>query len=214
MLYKDFMPLVEYAFSKGFGLSIITNGSLLVRPNAFPLKQIFKKMEFLGISVDSFSENTLSSLGCCQKNDETLSFNKLETIIREAKEANPPIKIKVNTVVTSLNAGEDLSCLKELPIDRWKVLKMKPFKSNEHDNQDLTIPQEKFEAFVQRHKDAGMNPVVEESMVRSYITVDNQGRLLDNSGLSYEIVGNLLEEEFLDVFSRYKIDDKLYIKRY
>ena len=44
--------------------------------------------------------------------------------------------------------------------------------------------------------------------------IDNVGNMLDDFGEDYEIVGNILEENFSKVFSRFKLDSELYQSRY
>jgi len=56
--------------------------------------------------------------------------------------------------------------------------------------------------------------VVESTMERSYLIIDNAGNLLDNRGDSYTIIGNLLEEPFGEHLSRFSLDDREYSRRY
>lgn len=51
-------------------------------------------------------------------------------------------------------------------------------------------------------------------MSNTYIMIDNRGNLLDSSSPTYSIVGNLLEEPFSDILSRYAFNKKEYEKRY
>lgn len=51
-------------------------------------------------------------------------------------------------------------------------------------------------------------------MERSYLIIDNAGNLLDNRGDSYTIIGNLLEEPFGELLSRFSLDDREYSRRY
>lgn len=214
VLYKNFPALVEYTKSLGFPVSIISNGSLLLNEKLMPL-EIFKHFETLGISVDSFDETILKSLGCCDKKSKVLSKENLKRIIARAKSVNPSIKIKLNTVVSKLNLNERLTSLAdEVEISRWKFLKMKVFKNKNFSNKHLTISDEEFQDFVRRNPLNDGVGVAEFTLTRSYIMIDNEGNLLDDFGDSYEIVGNVLEENFSEVFSRYKFDTELYQSRY
>ena len=214
VLYKNFPALVEYTKSLGFPVSIISNGSLLLNEKLMPL-EIFKHFETLGISVDSFDETILKSLGCCDKKSKVLSKENLKRIIARAKSVNPSIKIKLNTVVSKLNLNERLTSLAdEIEISRWKFLKMKVFTNKNFSNKYLTISDEEFQDFVRRNPLKDGVGVAEFTLTRSYIMIDNEGNLLDDFGDSYEIVGNVLEENFSDVFSRYKFDTELYQSRY
>ena len=62
VLYKNFPALVDYAKDCGFSVSLISNGSLLLNEKLAPI-DMWKKIETLGISVDSFDKKTLIRLG-------------------------------------------------------------------------------------------------------------------------------------------------------
>ena len=64
VLYHDFLHLTTYAKETGFDLSIISNGSLLLKSKYAPTI-LFEQISTLGISIDSFSTQTLCALGCC-----------------------------------------------------------------------------------------------------------------------------------------------------
>lgn len=213
VLYKNFPELVDYAKDKGFSVSIISNGSLLLNEKLAPIDML-KKIDTLGISVDSFNINILKALGCCNGNS-VLSKEKLIEVINRAKSANPLMKIKLNTVVSALNKDEQLTEFENtVQIDRWKFLKVKLFENVNFSNRNLIISDEEFQNFVAKnHRKHGEN-ILESTVKRSYIIVDNTGNLLDNFGDNYEIVGNVLKENFAEVFSRYKLDTELYQERY
>ena len=214
VLYKDFPALVEYAFSLGFRLSIITNGSLMLNPILTP-RTLFAKFETLGISVDSINPRTLVALGACNKSREVLTYDKLSELIALARSVNPSVRIKLNTVITNLNAGEDLSDVgRKLDIARWKMLRMKLFAHDGFSNAPLLASRAEFDAFVARHAEASDDVVPENDLTRSYIMVDNQGRLLDDEGEDYKAVGSLLTEDFADIFERYAFDEETDATRY
>ena len=214
VLYHDFPDLVNYAYNQGFRLSIITNGSLMLNPKLMP-PELFTKLDTLGISVDSINPKTLVALGACNKSHEVLSYDKLSDLISLARSVNPDIRIKLNTVITNLNADEDLTALgKELGIARWKMLRMKLFIHGGFDNTSLLASQADFDRFVARHSEVSNDVVPENDLTRSYIMIDNQGRLLDDETEKYNVVGSLLSEDFCTVFDRYHFDEKTYSSRY
>ena len=214
VLYKEFPALVNYAYVQGFKLSIITNGSLMLNPQLMP-PELFGKFETLGISVDSINPQTLVALGACNKSHEVLTYEKLSRLITLARSVNHGIKIKLNTVITNLNADEDLTVIgKEFGIDRWKMLRMKLFAHEGTTNAPLVPSQADFDDFVARHAKVSGDVVPENDLTRSYIMVDNQGRLLDDEGEDYKVVGSLLAENFSDVFGRYAFDETTYASRY
>lgn len=214
MLHKNFTQMLSYAKGLGFKVSLISNGSFLLNEKLAPDK-IFSDLDMLGISIDSFDEKILVALGCCDSSFKTLSEEKLIAIVNRAKRINPSIKIKINTVVSRLNMNEKLIGLeRKISVDRWKFLKIKPFDNKSFCNKDLLISDEDFEKFLELNRRAAGESVPEHTTERSYIIIDNLGNLLDNFGDSYEIVGNLLEEKFDDVFARYNFDSELYHSRY
>ena len=214
VLYQGFAELVEYAAAQNFKLSIITNGSLMTNPKLMP-PELFARFDTLGISVDSINPKTLVKLGACGCSGDVLTYEKLSKLIAVARFNNPSIRIKLNTVVTNLNFDEDLTVIgKNLGIDRWKMLRMKSFANDYFDNRELLTTQMEFNSFVNRHAEVARNIVPENDLTRSYIMVDNIGRLLDDEGDDYNVVGSLLEEDFTAVFNRYAFDEEVYISRY
>ena len=214
VLYNNFPALVDYAKKCGFTVSLISNGSLLLNEKLAPLDML-KKLDIIGISADSFDEKILINLGCCDSAFKVLSKEKLLDVIDRVKSVNPTIKIKLNTVVSELNKNEQLTEIEnKIKIDRWKFLKAKPFENKNFSNKNLIISDAEFENFVARNQRRKGKVVFESTTQRSYIIIDNVGNLLDNFGDDYEIVGNILEENFSEVFSRYKFNRQLYQERY
>ncbi|WP_037355327.1 viperin family antiviral radical SAM protein [Selenomonas sp. FC4001] len=214
VLHKDFPAIVSYAYNQGFRLSLITNGSLMLNPNLMP-PELFKRVDTLGISVDSINPQTLIALGACNKSQEVLTFDKLTQLIALALSVNPNIRIKLNTVITKLNEKEDLTIIgKQLNIARWKFLRMKLFIHNNFNNSPLLSNQGEFDNFVARHTKVSRDVVPENDLTRSYIMIDNQGQLLDDETENYNVVGSLLTEDFTKVFARYSFDESTYASRY
>ena len=214
VLHRDFAEIVDYAYGQGFDLSVISNGSLLLEGKNLP-QDFFRKITTLGISVDSIEPETLRALGCCDAHDNVLTQEKLKHLLSVAKTENPDLLIKLNTVVTKLNAGESLTHLeRELPIARWKFLKMKRFDDGQRTNKTLEIDEETFQNFLRSNARMQGESIPESSLTRSYIIIDNRGSLIDNAEDNYKTVGSLLREDFRTVFSRYAFDEELYADRY
>lgn len=209
LLYPQIDELIEYIKSKGIDVSIITNGILL---NEYFIERHAENLETIGISMDSLLGDTLKKLNCKTVKDEMLDREKLFNIAQKIKDSN--IKLKVNTVVTKENYKEILSNdLAKLNVDRWKILKMKPFKNDNFSNYDLDITDEEFKYFLENNNRIN-NIVVEESMVNSYIVIDSEGYLLDNSGDNYERVAYAKSKDFRKEFDNFNLDKSLYINRY
>ena len=99
------------------------------------------------------------------------------------------IGVKVNTVVTTINAAESLAGLiRRLRPERWKVLQAAPVAGqNDATIGVLTPPRADFDAYLTRHQTAlagsGIRIVPEpiEAIRGSYIMVDPQGRFFDST---------------------------------
>jgi radical S-adenosyl methionine domain-containing protein 2 len=97
--------------------------------------------------------------------------------------------------------------------DKWKVFKMKAFSNNSFDNRDLGIGMDEYKKFITMHSQIE-NLVEESEMAGSYIMVDPKGCLIDNTSSDYRPAANLLEDDFMDSFTKLPFNEKLYRKRY
>lgn len=214
VLYKGFEKLLDYAYKRKFETSIISNGSLLMN-KSFVSPGIFEKLHTVGISIDSFNPNILRELGRCTNRGKILNYETFKNIVFYIKHTNPAIKIKLNTVVNKINLYETLFKIeKEIPIDRWKFLKIKEFEANKKYNSDLLISYKDYYRFVKRNYILLGDEVLEDDLTHSYIIVDNNGNLLDNQGTDYNIIGNLLKEDFSKLFSMLPLNKEKYFARY
>lgn len=209
LLYPNIDELIQYIKLKGIEVSIITNGVLL--SESF-IKKHEGILDTIGISMDSLSEEVLLELGCKTSNGKFLTKEMFFNIAKSIKQHG--MELKVNTVVTKSNFNDILAeDLSELGIDRWKILKMKPFKTSEFNNHHLDITTEEFYKFIDNNKDI-KNIVIEESMVNSYIIIDSQGFLVDNSSEEYVKVADAKSDTFTEDFLNFNLDKELYSKRY
>ena len=209
LLYPHIDELIKYIYNKGYEVSIITNGFLMTDEW---LDKNARYIDTIGISVDSFNKETLLAMGRKTLKNEFLSPDRLIKLCKKIKKYG--IKLKLNTVVTSLNYTEDFTqIMKDLDVDRWKVLKMKVFKNKSFDNSDIAISKKMFNDFISKHKDVN-NAVFEESLVNSYIMIDSSGSLVDNSGDSYVKLIDVTNEEFEEGFKKLNLDKDLYFSRY
>lgn len=145
----------------------------------------------------------------------------------------PGCRIKINTVVSSLNKDEIMSdFIDEIAADRWKILRMKPFQYGSFSNLDIQVSDEEFERFVERNRDrkgkedgvtaeAGMETakreiVVEPDMKASYVLIDSNGCLLDNAvdEMTPVAVCDCLREDFAEGLRRLTLDREKYEARY
>ena len=211
---RGFPEIVSFAHEKGFLLSIITNGSLLRNEKLFP-RELFPMLSMFGFSIDSLNYDTLRRIGRYDSRGNILGRQGFIDTARLIRELSPSAAVKINTVVSKLNWNERLVDIEEeVPVSRWKFLKMKVFETNGFSNRDLAVTESEFESFVRNNRRRYGETVVESTMERSYLIIDNAGNLLDNRGDSYTIIGNLLEEPFGEHLSRFSLDDREYSRRY
>lgn len=209
LLYPRVDELIEYIKSKDIDVSIITNGILL---NQSFIEKHSSNLETIGISIDSLSKETLCNLNCMTAKGDMIDKEKLYDIAKIIKSYN--IKLKLNTVVTKENYKEILvEEFNKLDIDRWKILKMKPFRNDVFDNYSLDITDEEFDLFVKNNSDF-KNIIIEKSMVNSYIVIDSAGYLLDNSKDDYKRVAYAKDPNFKEEFLKFNLNEELYNSRY
>jgi len=182
--------LVRTARRAGMTTMVVTNGSLLDR-----LPWVFDPqgpLDWVTLSIDSARPETHVALG------RTLGGNALDNahylaLAQRLRDAG--VRLKLNTVVTALNAAEDMSALVQgLQPERWKILRMLPVQGqNDEAAESLHVDHDDFGAFVDRHRHLhehhGVRLVPEdhEDIRGTYAMVDPAGRFFDNTegGHSY-----------------------------
>lgn len=160
----------------GFRVSLITNASLLDQAS---ITELAPQLSWLGISLDSDHAVSNSLIGRVGRLGQAKTASEIGRLVKSAREANPSISIKLNTVVNAINAVEDMSStVNQIAPERWKVLRVLPVLSPA-----LSVTNEQFEGFVSRHALLSSVMSVEDNkdMVKSYIMVDPLGRFFQNA---------------------------------
>ena len=206
MLFPHLGELLSVSKQSGLVTSIVTNGSMLTRDF---LDQNQKNLDWIGISIDSSSENTERMLGRGNGRHVRMAVKAASTV----KEYG--IKLKINTVVTQLNYNDDMrSLISELEPDRWKVFQFLPIEGeNDRPAFRMLITNEQFMEFVKRHEH--LRPVYEDNnaMTGSYIMIDPLGRLFQNWNRKYRYSTSILEIGFPEALGQVGWDSKKYIER-
>tara|TARA_R110001592_G_scaffold346415_1_gene638994 strand:- start:4483 stop:5406 length:924 start_codon:yes stop_codon:yes gene_type:complete len=202
---------VKFARRVGLRASLITNGSLLTERIA---RRIGASLEVLGISIDSAQPFSNRLIGRINSQGEFLDLEQLRKAVEVIRERNPAIKIKLNTVVNRVNWQDDFSDLISLiQPDKWKVLRVLPVT-----DQSMTITDEEFQFFLNRHRKYRKIAVIEDNqdMVESYIMIDPQGRFFQNSPCSagYEYSQPILGVGAEKAFSQVNFDVDKFSSRY
>jgi len=171
---------VRMAKEMGFVVSIVTNGALL---NEARLVKLAPYVDWIGISVDSCYDEVEAAMGRGRGRHVTHAL-EMAPLIRAHG-----IKLKINTTVTKLTCGEDMTGLiREFAPDRWKVFQfMHVPGQNDHAVNELGVTSEEFEVFQRRHEGMvmknGVRPVFEtdEMMRESYLMVGPSGNVFMNN---------------------------------
>lgn len=186
--------LIRAAKESGAITMLVTNGSGL----SAVLQRVSGTLDWVALSIDSASPGTLVSLGRAVQGRTALSMRRYGELADEARAAG--VRVKINTVVTSLNAGEDLSGLIEtLRPERWKVLRVLPVAGqNSGKVEPLLCSDEQFAGFVARHRhlESADTVVVAEDnddMRGSYAMVDPAGRFFDNASGGHSYTRSILQ---------------------
>lgn len=200
---RQVMQIIKAAQAYGFSLSAITNGSLL---DDELVALIARHFAVIGFSVDSLNESTNLKIGR-KSSKQAMQSDEVLANIQAIKVLNPAIGMKINTVVNSLNYRENLhQFIAEVRPDKWKIFKMLPMIT-----EDLSINDEQFHEFLNRHDDFRriISSEDNDEMVHSYLMIDPLGRFFQNdltpcggyvySGQIHECgVENALDEVLFD----------------
>lgn len=204
-LHPQIGPLVRRARELGFTTSIITNGEKL----GALLDDHAADLDWVGLSVDSGIESVQRDLGRGKGGHVARSIELSQRL------HSLSIAVKLNTVVTSLNWDEDMHDLvRQLRPRRWKVFQVLPIKGqNDGSVEPLLIDSEKFEHFVERHRD--LDPVAEsnEAMTASYVMIDPLGRFFDNQDGRLQYSPPILEVGVELALSQIRFDRSRFVER-
>ena len=187
--------LIERAKEHGMVTSIVTNGS---RINEQWLDDLNENLDWIGLSIDTVDSEKLIRLGRAIGGKIPITEKRYLSIILAIKQRD--IRLKINTVVTSVTWQEDFtSFIRLAKPERWKLLQALSVKGqNDAHIADFVITTEQFEAYVQRNRtveDYGISVVPEsnEAMTESYVMIDPAGRFFDNTQGFYRYSDPILE---------------------
>jgi len=170
--------MLSHSRSLGFVTSVVTNG--------YRLSQLLDghadDLDWIGLSLDSADERVQAALGRGRGDHVASVANLAHRCLGEG------IRVKLNTVVTALNWGEDLRpFVRQIRPARWKALQVLPIKGqNDESVRPLQISKAQFAAFVGRNAkqlDPATRFVFEDNsaMTGSYLMVDPLGRFFCNT---------------------------------
>lgn len=203
-VYNRLSELIKFAHKCGLKCSLITNGYNL---DDNLLKNILPYITKIGLSVHSFNEETKKAMMSCTNNLNTLTNYQLSEICDKITASGYDCKIKVNTVVCSLNKDENMvSRIKQLPIDQWKILRCQ---ENTRDS-SMLVSNDAFLNFCRNNKGFD-GTTIEDDMHNTYIIVNPQGDLV--SSITYKKYGNVLHDDVDMLLTKYPLRIDKYNER-
>ncbi|KAL0242989.1 hypothetical protein GEMRC1_005552 [Eukaryota sp. GEM-RC1] len=171
-------------------VSVVTNGSKVT-------DEWFQKyaeyVDIIAVSCDSFNDEVNRKIG--------RGANHVEDVYRIRDLcAKYGVSFKINTVVCSLNIDEDMnSHIAELKPCRWKcfqVLLLDGENTGEkalRDARHLTISDQNFLDFIDRHKENNCVPEDSSVMMNSYLILDEYLRFLNCTDGNKRPTGRILD---------------------
>lgn len=206
--------LIGAAKALGNTTMLVTNGTRLSKSAIAALKG---SLDWITLSIDSASDATHVELGRAVSG-RALTAARYAELAAYAREAG--MRLKVNTVVTSVNAGEDMRALiASLRPERWKILRVLPVEGqNSGKVEPLICSDDAFRGFVERHRDleeAGITLVPEDNddVRGSYAMVDPAGRFFDNTEGHHTYSSPILERGVEQAFSEVRFSMVRFLER-
>ena len=173
--------LILHAHDNNISPSIVSNGSLIREKW---MQRYGHMIDALAISCDSFDPATLCKIGrYAPSRDHLKQLHKVRDWCDKYD-----IRFKINTVVCQPNKNETLKEIEVLQPDRWKVFQCLLIDGENAgsealaDGASMVVTDEEFERFLARHARIPHIPENNATMRNSYIILDEDLCLLDNSG--------------------------------
>ena len=174
--------LIRRARELGCTTSMVTNGS---RITPEWLDRVDNSLDWATLSIDTVDPQKLEASGRTTRTGP-LSGDDYLVVIDMLKERG--IRLKINTVVTRSNCGEDLTgFIARARPERWKLLQVLPvIGQNDGMVDDQVITPEQFDGYVARNRGVetmgiAVIPENNDLMTGSYVMVDPAGRFFDNT---------------------------------
>ncbi len=206
--------LIHVAKEGGMTTMIVTNGS---RITSEWLQSLNGKLDWIALSIDSFNDavNVTSGRAITGKRPiRPQEMMKLTELIRTAG-----IRLKVNTVVHSMNLSEDMSgTVSAINPERWKLFQALPVKGqNDERFEQFRIAETDFQHFVNRHKErcpeVRIVPEVNDAMRGSYAMVDPAGRFYDSVNGGYHYSRPILSVGLAEALKEVRTDLRKFLDR-
>jgi len=197
--------------------SVVNNGSKVTEKW---LDTYGEYLDVMAISCDSFDPETNVNIGRSE-NGTAKHIGRVFQVAEWCRKRN--IKVKINSVITSLNWEEDMNAsIEELAPFRWKVFQVLLLNRENtgrengslRDARKLVISDEQFQAFLKRH--AGQESLVPEdnkTMKDSYLNLDEEMRFLNCTDGEKKPGRSLLKAGVQAALEDAGFDDQTFIDR-
>jgi radical S-adenosyl methionine domain-containing protein 2 len=205
--------LIRVAKRGGATTSVVTNATRLTPAW---LDAVAGDLDWVGISIDSASEDTHASMGRAVRG-RALTEARYLAAANAARDRG--IRLKVNTVVTRRNADEDMSALiTRLRPERWKVFQALAVEGQNDPSLGFLVSDADYRAFVDRHAGVAamgieLVPESNELMRGSYAMVDPAGRFFDNAGGGHRYGRPILEVGVASAMEDVSVDAERFVAR-
>ena len=175
--------LIRHAKSLGLTTSVVPNGSRITEAW---LDYLAGSLDILAISIDSVDAETQQKIGRTVKGKSPMTRPDYLSIGESAKARG--MRLKVNTVVNRHNVADDFSpFIRAIAPERWKIFQVLPVAGQNNLRFDeFAIGRDEFDLYVDRNGSVerdGVRVIPEnnEEMTGSYLMIDPQGCLFDNT---------------------------------
>lgn len=195
--------------------SIVTNGSRITDQW---LNDLNGSLDWIGLSIDTVDSEKLKRLRRAIGGKIPITEEEYLNIIGEIKRHK--IRLKINTVVTSVTWEEDFTpFIRAAKPERWKLLQALPVKGqNDEQIDDFIITPAQFEAYVRRNRTVESDgiavvPESNEAMTESYVMIDPAGRFFDNVQGTYRYSDPILKVGVEEALKQVSIDPERFRQR-
>jgi len=189
MLHPHIRAWIKHAKHVGLVTSIVSNGTRIDREF---LEEMHGHLDWVGLSIDASTDLLHAKLGRGLRNEVARGVsNHLERTLPVADLLHEfGVGVKLNTVVTALNADDNMSeVVRRIRPHRWKIFQALPIEGeNDDEMAQLEVSNRAFEAYVEVHKEAladseDIRIVAEnnEAMLGTYAMIDPMGRVYTNA---------------------------------
>lgn len=205
LLYKKLPEVISYAKKIGLTTSIITNGKLLTERF---LSENSQNLDWVGISIDSLNPEVNKAIG--RGVFGVFEYNRIMMIADKFG-----LSVKVNTVVNKFNQHETIKDFIEAwNIKRWKVFDtLKVEGQNDYWFDYIKPDKNAFNLYVERNKCNAMVAETNELMTGSYMLIDAEGRLFENSLGKHTYSPSLVTNDLNSCLSSIKLNRKMFLNR-